>query len=715
MHFSASCFVVFLLVLPIAAWTVPNGTGPAAFSSSFSRSARLIFTILSLSARAASGAIDVYTLLAHPTQQQYKEVSMPALLRIAEQLAPGEFNFHHHWYLGSWFGDAPVADRSGYLRELKQIETRIRANPGKPAVLFSWDISMYGPGYQLNLTSTDFADLEALKVPTVWHDPEPFKSKLFTQVFPDDYDGGFQVAGVFCSLIGSGKKRRTLLTVRGPAGNWNSERRVEGFKAGLEANGCAHLVDMPAHLDKNCDWNRQKAYQFTRRALALSHVDGIFACNDVMSDGAIQAAKEMRLEGTLGLLINGYDAIPKAVEHINNGVIYATVDNAMFWEEHGMLPTLVNLFRGHDYDNPEGMGTVFWPIALHTSVMDSYVRTELLQGYLATNPPSRGTPVHVQIKPETLQDVDLSQGQFVLSGRLIYNWVDPKLRYLERVWRVSSLTFTDDQIWVARLLPFEFIDWRTTLFSLQVSPRGAVEMVVSFKLNAQCHYDVTKFPADHHNCSVRFVAAKSDFEVASFSNLRETYQMKGWSEVTFSAEHLMAGGQLNIRLVRQREAFLLPIIVPSMIVTMATIGSLEVPVPKEDRLNFMMVAILTAYTLRGSISHLLPLTADITWIDWWLLMNNTFQIMIGLKILCDFHLVRTLSRMERFVEKRCWDLSCCRYLQNHIAKAREIRESRRQMSPTLENEPSEARAGRIIMFFYMVIAAAMIAQLYSDP
>jgi hypothetical protein len=398
-------------------------------------------------------------------------------------------------------------------------------------------------------------------------------------------------------------------------------------------------VSTPEDLDANLDWDREKAKKFVLQKVSTSKVDGIFSCNDGMIDGAIEAVKLARSTGTHGLLISGYDAVPSGMAHLNDGSLYATVDNAMFWSSYGMIPTLLQLFRSFDYSNPVGLGTLPWPVALQTSVMDSYVRELVLTGYDPVNAPYPTTPIRISIRRESVRNVNLVEAMYTMSGRMTYRWTDPRIKYLSEVWgNLEQLQFGEDELWKPRMRPKEFISWQSSIMKLQADPDGNVEMVEIFTVTSSCEFELHAFPADRHVCDMDFDIDKSAVFMEDFAVAEPEYDLVGWRSVSFTGAPTANGAVFTVTLKRDHTAYFLPVVFPTIVVSVISIGAITFE-SFDSRVNSGILGFLTAMAIRSSASAYLPSSATLTWLDWWLVGCVAFQLVPFFFITTSLHVL----------------------------------------------------------------------------
>jgi DNA-binding LacI/PurR family transcriptional regulator len=98
----------------------------------------------------------------------------------------------------------------------------------------------------------------------------------------------------------------TVWHVAGPRGWLEARRRLEGWRATLEAAG----AEVPAPLFG--DWSAQAGYELGRRLSRDRSVTAIFAANDQMALGVLRAMNEAGREIPGEVSVVGFDDIPEA-------------------------------------------------------------------------------------------------------------------------------------------------------------------------------------------------------------------------------------------------------------------------------------------------------------------------------------------------------------------------------------------------------------------
>lgn len=97
--------------------------------------------------------------------------------------------------------------------------------------------------------------------------------------------------------------------ITGPSDWWEAQRREEGWREIIEAR-VTNSPDMPKVIG---DWSAASGATGLRELLAKYHeIDAIFASNDQMALGALQAARDLGINVPKELGIVGFDDVPEA-------------------------------------------------------------------------------------------------------------------------------------------------------------------------------------------------------------------------------------------------------------------------------------------------------------------------------------------------------------------------------------------------------------------
>jgi ribose transport system substrate-binding protein len=153
----------------------------------------------------------------------------------------------------------------------------------------------------------------------------------------DNYEGG-RLAGAHLLAITEGKARVAIL--EGIPGHETGDSRLKGFRDAVkDAPGVRILASQTAN------WERDQGFTVFQNLLqAHPDLDAVFACNDMMALGAVEAIAAAGRTGKVTVI--GFDAVEDARKAIASGAMVASV--AQFPSEMGRLAveSAAKLLRG---------------------------------------------------------------------------------------------------------------------------------------------------------------------------------------------------------------------------------------------------------------------------------------------------------------------------------------------------------------------------------
>ncbi|MBV7331620.1 D-ribose ABC transporter substrate-binding protein [Chloroflexi bacterium TSY] len=140
--------------------------------------------------------------------------------------------------------------------------------------------------------------------------------EVVSHIASDNVAGGSMAAEFLCEAMGS---TGAAVELEGIAGTSAARDRGEGFNAYMSAD-CA---DVEIVARQTANFNRAEGLTVFEDILqANPEVDGVFAHNDEMILGAIQAGEAA---GREGIIYVGFDAVDDAVAAVEAGTLAATV------------------------------------------------------------------------------------------------------------------------------------------------------------------------------------------------------------------------------------------------------------------------------------------------------------------------------------------------------------------------------------------------------
>jgi ribose transport system substrate-binding protein len=142
----------------------------------------------------------------------------------------------------------------------------------------------------------------------------------------DNYRGG-QLIGEYLVKASGGKATAAIL--EGIPGHDTGDQRVRGFRDAVKATPGVRVV-----ASQTANWERDQGFTVFQNMLqANPGIDTVFACNDMMALGAIEAIAAAGKAGRIRVL--GFDAVDDARKAIAAGTMAATV--AQFPDEMGRM------------------------------------------------------------------------------------------------------------------------------------------------------------------------------------------------------------------------------------------------------------------------------------------------------------------------------------------------------------------------------------------
>jgi ribose transport system substrate-binding protein len=142
----------------------------------------------------------------------------------------------------------------------------------------------------------------------------------------DNVEGG-RIAGRYLDQITSGRANVALL--EGIPGHQTGDARLRGFKEAIQGSPGIKVV-----ASQTANWERDQGFNvFQNMMQAHPEIDAVFACNDMMALGAVEA---IRAAGKMGRIrVVGFDAIDDARKAIAAGTMDGSV--AQFPSEMGRI------------------------------------------------------------------------------------------------------------------------------------------------------------------------------------------------------------------------------------------------------------------------------------------------------------------------------------------------------------------------------------------
>lgn len=161
--------------------------------------------------------------------------------------------------------------------------------------------------------------------------------KMASFIGSDNYDGG-RLAGEYLAKSTGGKARVAIL--EGIPGHETGDSRLRGFREALQPHaGMTIVASQPAN------WERDLGFTVFQNMLqAHGDIDALFACNDLMALGAVEAIAAAGRSG--GIRVVGFDALDDARKMIEAGRMDASVAQSPRDMGRIAVESAARLFRG---------------------------------------------------------------------------------------------------------------------------------------------------------------------------------------------------------------------------------------------------------------------------------------------------------------------------------------------------------------------------------
>jgi len=153
----------------------------------------------------------------------------------------------------------------------------------------------------------------------------------------DNVEGG-RLAGRHVVAISGGRARVAVL--EGTPGHETGDSRLFGFREAVAASPGVKIV-----VSQTANWERDQGFTVFQNMLqAHPEIDAVFACNDMMALGAVEAIAAAGKTGRIRVV--GFDAVDDARKAITAGAMDASI--AQFPSEMGRLAveSAVRLLKG---------------------------------------------------------------------------------------------------------------------------------------------------------------------------------------------------------------------------------------------------------------------------------------------------------------------------------------------------------------------------------
>ncbi len=161
--------------------------------------------------------------------------------------------------------------------------------------------------------------------------------RVETFIGSDNYEGG-RMAGVF--IAEKLREGGNVAVLEGIMGHETGDARRRGFMDGISKNPGIKIV-----ASQTANWERDQGFNVFQNMLqAHPEIEALFACNDLMALGAIEAIAAAGRTGKI--LIVGFDALEDAREAIRLGTMQASVAQNPYQMGYIAVENAIKRIRG---------------------------------------------------------------------------------------------------------------------------------------------------------------------------------------------------------------------------------------------------------------------------------------------------------------------------------------------------------------------------------
>ncbi|WP_328473246.1 sugar ABC transporter substrate-binding protein [Actinoplanes sp. NBC_00393] len=172
------------------------------------------------------------------------------------------------------------------------------------------------------------ADQAGAYLVTQWNKPADLKpadhKTWLSHITYNGVESGQQIGDALATAIGGSGG---IIALQGILDTAAAKDRFAGLEESLKKNSGVELLDQQA-----ANFSRAEALTVTKTLLTKhgDHVKGIWAANDDMALGALEALQQAGKAGKVAVV--GIDAVPDAVKAVQGGTMTATVSSDGAWQ-----------------------------------------------------------------------------------------------------------------------------------------------------------------------------------------------------------------------------------------------------------------------------------------------------------------------------------------------------------------------------------------------
>ena len=162
-----------------------------------------------------------------------------------------------------------------------------------------------------------------------------------TYIGSDNYEGG-RIAGEYIAEQLGGRGKVAIL--EGIPGHETGDQRLRGFRSSIEQHSHLEIV-----ISLTANWERDQGFNVFQNILqSHPNVQALFACNDLMALGAIEAIDAAGRRGEI--IVVGFDALNDAKKAIEEGTMNGSVAQYPFDMGRLAIENAYRLIKGNKID-----------------------------------------------------------------------------------------------------------------------------------------------------------------------------------------------------------------------------------------------------------------------------------------------------------------------------------------------------------------------------
>ena len=230
--------------------------------------------------------------------------------------------------------------------------------------------------------------------------------------------------------------------------------------------------------------------------------------------------------------------------------------------------------------------------------------------------------INVQIRLYTIVDYHVSDGKLTLSLLCAFRWIDETKTWKSSEYNgLTEVRMRMKELWMPNLYLSTVLSGDDRLISnddstheVVVRDTGEIETMLNKIVDVYCEPDISKYPFDEHVCKLHLYGDRPLHDVCLITDggilLTTNVKNSKWRPVTSEFNISVKDGFSNIQYILQLKrnpAFLtMNIVLPIVIMTIATPLVFLLPEQSGERLSYSSTIFLSFIVFVSSSSNILP-------------------------------------------------------------------------------------------------------------